>query len=189
MTPPEITLGNHTSTHRTRGTTPQALNTEQTGRDIALLLLRLAVGLSLAGHGVQKLFGWFDGSGLDGTGQFFTSIGYPAGRTMAVVAGLSEALGGLGLALGLLTPLAGAAVVGTMINVVVVTRGDGFMAPEGVEYAVVLAVAAAAVCLAGPGRYAVDRLLPVLRTHRLSHGLAALALACVTAAAVLLTRT
>lgn len=101
------------------------------GYDAGLLLLRLALGLTMAAHGAQKLFGWFGGPGLDGTGQFFTMSGYPAGRTMAVVAGLSETLGGLGLVAGLLTPLAGAAVVGTMINALAVKWGGGFFAPKG----------------------------------------------------------
>lgn len=99
--------------------------------DAALLLLRLALGLTMAGHGAQKLFGWFSGVGLGGAGRVFTSAGYPAGKAMAVMAGLSEVLGGVGLALGLLTPLAGAAVVGVMVNAVAVKWGGGFFAPTG----------------------------------------------------------
>ncbi|MYV78377.1 DoxX family membrane protein, partial [Streptomyces sp. SID1046] len=78
------------------------------GHDTGLLLLRLVLGLTMAAHGAQKLFGWFGGGGISGTGQFFTASGYSAGDAMAVLAGLTETLGGLGLALGLLTPLAGA---------------------------------------------------------------------------------
>ncbi len=153
-----------------------------------LLVLRLALGLTMAAHGAQKLLGWFDGPGLEGTGQFFASSGYPAPEAMALVAALTETLGGLALALGLLTPLAGAAVLGTMLNALAVKWGGGFFAPEGVEYEVLLAAGAAALTLTGPGRYAVDRLLPALRAHRLSRGVAALALGVVTAAAVLLLR-
>ncbi|MFE7166698.1 DoxX family protein [Streptomyces sp. NPDC057616] len=156
--------------------------------DTGLLLLRLALGLTMAGHGAQKLFGWFSGPGLDGTGTFFTSVGYPAGKTMAVVDGLSELLGGLGVALGLLTPLAGAAVVGVMINAMAVKWGGGFFVPTGVEYELTLAVAAAALALTGPGRLAVDRHLPGVRAHRVVHGLAAIALGVVVAAVVLLVR-
>ncbi|QIK08973.1 DoxX family protein [Streptomyces sp. Je 1-4] len=158
------------------------------GYDAGLLLLRLALGLTMAAHGAQKLFGWFGGPGLDGTGQFFTMSGYPAGRTMAVVAGLTETLGGLGLAAGLLTPLAGAAVVGTMINALAVKWGGGFFAPKGVEYELLLTVGAAALTLTGPGRYAIDRLLPGLRAARPVHGLLALLLGVVMAAGVLLVR-
>ncbi|MFH8592498.1 DoxX family protein [Streptomyces rimosus] len=156
--------------------------------DIGLLVLRLAVGLTMAAHGAQKLFGWFGGGGLDGTGQFFTASGYPSGKAMAVVAGLSETLGGLGLVLGLLTPLAGAALVGTMVNALGVKWGGGFFAPEGVEYELLLTAGAAALTLTGPGRYAVDRLLPVLRAHRLAYGVAALVLAVVVALVFLLIR-
>lgn len=183
---------------------PQAAQTAQTARsastppsaathaapphayDTGLLVLRVAVGLTIAAHGTQKLFGWFKGGGLDGTGQFFTSLGYPSGEAMAVVAGLAEALGGLGLVLGLLTPLAGAAVAGTMINVVWIERSNGFVG--GYELPLLIGAAAAALALTGPGRYAVDRLLPVLRTHRLAYGAAALLLAAVSASATLLTR-
>ncbi|MEU9122401.1 DoxX family protein [Streptomyces sp. NPDC048506] len=159
------------------------------GYDTGLLLLRLVLGLTMAAHGAQKLFGWFGGPGLDGTGQFFTMSGYPSGRAMAVVAGVSEALGGLGLVVGLLTPLAAAAVVGTMINALAVKWGGGFFAPKGVEYELLLAAGAAALALTGPGRYAVDRILPGLRAHRLAYGVAALLLAAVMAGGVLLVRT
>ncbi|WP_326808928.1 DoxX family protein [Streptomyces sp. NBC_01775] len=172
-------------------TTPhpaQASRSSQHGYDAGLLTLRLVLGLAMAAHGAQKLFGWFGGHGLDGTARSFTAMGYPSGRTMALVAGLTETLGGLGLAVGLLTPLAGAAVLGTMVNAFTVTWDGSFFAPEGVEYAVVLAAGAACLTLTGPGRYAADHLLPVLRDHRLAHGLAALALALATACAVLLTR-
>ncbi|GAA2334340.1 hypothetical protein Scani_59160 [Streptomyces caniferus] len=158
------------------------------GYDTGLLLLRLALGLTMAAHGAQKLFGWFGGPGLDGTGQFFTMSGYPSGRVMAVVAGLSETLGGLGLVVGLLTPLAAAAVVGTMVNALAVKWGGGFFAPKGVEYELLLTAGAATLALTGPGRYAIDRLLPGLRTHRLRYGVVALVLGVVLAGAVLLVR-
>lgn len=114
--------------------------------------------------------------------------GYPSGRAMAVVAGLSETLGGLGLVVGLLTPLAGAAVVGTMINALAVKWGGGFFAPKGVEYELLLTAGAAALALTGPGRYAIDRALPGLRAHRLAYGVAALLLGAVIAGGVLLVR-
>jgi putative oxidoreductase len=161
------------------------------GHDAGLLLLRLAVGLTIAVHGSQKLFGWFDGGGLTSTGMGFEAMGYPSGKTMAVIAGLSEFAGGLALALGLFTPLAAAAVVGTMLNAVVAVHWEGgFFSPDGIEYPMLLGLGAAALALTGPGRYAADPSLPVpaLRAHRLEYGLAALALAVVTAFVVLLTR-
>ncbi|MFI9273080.1 DoxX family protein [Kitasatospora sp. NPDC052896] len=169
-----------------------SLNSDRTsngtpGQDVGLLVLRLAVGLTLAAHGSQIL-GWISGSGLDATGRFFTMSGYPSGRAMAVVAGLGELLGGLGLAAGLLTPLAAAAVVGTMVNAVAVKWNGGFFAPQGIEYELLLTAGAAALALTGPGRLAADRLLPGLRSHRTAYGVAALALALASAAVILALR-
>ncbi|CAM5341895.1 hypothetical protein SAVIM338S_01072 [Streptomyces avidinii] len=156
--------------------------------DVGLLLLRVVLGLTMAAHGSQKLFGWFGGGGISGTGKFFTASGYPAGDTMAVIAGLTETLGGLGLVAGLLTPLAGAAVVGTMINAMAVHGAGSFFAPQGIEYEILLTTGAAALALTGPGRYAADRFLPVLRGHRLAHGALAVALGAVIAGVLLLVR-
>lgn len=167
---------------------PGAAAADPRALDAGLLVLRLAVGLTVAAHGAQKLFGWFGGGGIDGTAGFFTSVGYPSGTAMAVVAGLTETFGGLALALGLLTPLAGAAVFGTLLNALAVKWGGGFFAPDGVEYEVLLVAAAAGLTLAGPGRIAADRMLPVVRRHRLTHGAAALLLGAVVAGVVLLVR-
>ncbi|MGW4893227.1 DoxX family protein [Kitasatospora sp. NPDC004240] len=169
-------------------TAPTAATASPHAYDAGLLLLRLALGLTMAAHGSQKLFGWFGGGGLDGTGKFFTMSGYPAGDAMAVVAGLSETLGGLALAVGLLTPLAAAALVGVMVNALAVTWGGGFFAPKGSEYELLLTAGAAALALTGPGRYAVDRFLPVVRAHRLAYGAAALVVGLATAGVTLLLR-
>ncbi|MGE7384023.1 DoxX family membrane protein [Streptomyces sp. NPDC004126] len=175
---------------KTPAAAPAAPVADTSSCDAGLLLLRVVLGLAVAAHGTQKLFGWFGGGGISGTGQFFTASGYPAGDAMAALAGLTETLGGLGLALGLLTPLAGAAVTGTMINALAVHGAGAFFAPKGMEYELLLAAAAAALTLAGPGRHAVDRLLPVpaLRTHRLALGAQALALGVVLAVVTLLIR-
>ncbi|GHF66074.1 hypothetical protein GCM10010218_54420 [Streptomyces mashuensis] len=153
-----------------------------------LLLLRLMLGIIMVTHGTQKLFGWWNGPGIDGTAKGMEHFGYPAPKVMAVVAGLSETLGGLGLAVGLLTPLAAAAVLGTMINALDVTWDGGFLLPSGVEFTLLVAVSAAALALTGPGRYAVDAYLPVLRAHRLAYGVAAIALALVVGAVFILIR-
>ncbi len=146
------------------------------------------LGIIMMAHGTQKLFGWFDGPGLDGTAKGFELFGYPAPKTMAVVAGLSETLGGLGLFLGFLTPLAAAAVLGTMINALGVTWEGGFLGPKGVEFTLLVAVSAAALALTGAGAYGVDRFVPGLRVPRLAVGVGAIALACVAGAVVLLIR-
>ncbi|MFF7636476.1 DoxX family protein [Kitasatospora sp. NPDC008050] len=177
-----------TATTRATTTAPTGHAATAHAYDAGLLLLRVALGLTMAAHGSQKLFGWFGGGGLTGTGKFFTMSGYPAGKAMAAVAGLSESLGGLGLAVGLLTPLAGAALVGTMINALAVTWGGGFFAPKGVEYELLLTAAAAGIALTGPGRYALDRFVPVLRAHRLAYGAGGVALGLAVSGVVLLIR-
>ncbi|MDJ0380034.1 DoxX family protein [Streptomyces sp. G-G2] len=177
-----------TPTLTPEATTPSGVAPAHPFAGSGLLILRLVLGLTMAAHGSQKLFGWFEGGGISGTGKFFTMSGYPAGESMAVVAGLSEVLGGLGLAAGLLTPLAGAAVVGTMINAIAVKGTGSFFAPAGIEYELLLTAAAAALALTGPGRFALDRFVPVLRTHRPVYGAIAVLLGLVLAGAVLLAR-
>ena len=129
--------------------------------NVGLLLLRLVVGLTLAAHGSQKLFGWFGGPGLDATGQFFAMLGFPPGRRHALMAGLAETGGGLLLAVGLFTPFAAAAIIGVMLVAIVsVHIKKGFFAQNGgYEYNLVLAVAALALAFAGPGSLSVDALL------------------------------
>jgi putative oxidoreductase len=125
-----------------------------------LLLLRVVVGVALVGHGTQKLFGWFGGHGPRTTGAFFEMVGYRPGVLFAVMAGLSEAGGGSLLALGFLTPLAGAAVIGVMLNAASSLRDRGpWIINGGWEYTVVLATAGASIALTGPGAASVDNAL------------------------------
>jgi putative oxidoreductase len=121
-----------------------------------ILLLRVVVGLAFVGHGTQKLFGWFGGYGPKGTGGFFASLGYRAGVLMAVAAGLSEAVGGTLLALGFVTPLAGALLATVMINAIAsVTFKKTFM--FGSELEIVYLTTAVALVAIGPGRFSIDR--------------------------------
>ncbi|MBL1110010.1 DoxX family membrane protein [Streptomyces sp. 5-8] len=137
----------------------RTLEQRVTAGDCGLLLLRLTFGLFMAGHGSQKLFGLFGGPGLTATGKGFDALGYRPGKVYAVICGLSEFLGGLGLAVGLLTPLAAAALIGVMINAMAtVTGAHGLWDTDGgVEYNVAIAVVALAVAAIGPGRLAIDR--------------------------------
>lgn len=156
------------------------------GSDSGLLVLRAALGLVMAAHGAQQLLGWFGGGGIDGTAAFFAASGYSAATLMAVLSGLSHVVGGLALVIGLATPLACAAIIGTMINAVAVMWGSGFFAAKGgMEYELLLIVATAAVALTGPGRLAVDRGLPVLREHRTSLGVAGIVVGVVSGLLVL----
>ncbi|HEY3971951.1 MAG TPA: DoxX family protein [Candidatus Sulfotelmatobacter sp.] len=126
--------------------------------DIGLLLLRLTLGFTLAAHGTQKLFGWFGGPGLTTTGQFFAVLGFPPGRRHALMAALSEIVGGALLAVGLATPAAAAAVVSVMLVAAVTAHGGKgfFIQNGGYEYPFVLAVAALTVAFTGPGSLSID---------------------------------
>ncbi|RFC78010.1 DoxX family protein [Streptomyces sp. AcE210] len=149
--------------HRPSTTSESAAQGTVTARtsasDWGLLLIRLTFGLLMAGDGAQKLFGISGGQGLTETGKGFAALGYHPGKLFASIGGLSEFLGGLGLALGLLTPLAAAAVIGVMINAMAtVTGAHGLWATDGgVEYNVCIAVVALGIAATGPGRLAVDR--------------------------------
>src|SRR4029453_1279034 len=100
--------------------------------DIGFLLLRLTVGLTLAAHGAQKLFGWFGGPGLDAIGQGFAALGFHPGRRHALLASVVEIGGGLLLALGLFTPLAAAIVFSVMVVAgVSVHLKKGFFLAQG----------------------------------------------------------
>ena len=128
-----------------------------------LLILRLVVGLTLAAHGAQKLFGWFGGYGLAGTGQFFEQLGFRPGRVQAALAGTAELVGGLFLAAGFLTPAAAAAIVAVMLVAAVsVHIKKGFFATNGgYEYTLVLGGAALALAFTGPGSLSIDQALGI----------------------------
>ncbi|GGU73166.1 hypothetical protein GCM10010211_43780 [Streptomyces albospinus] len=153
-----------------RATTPTARHaTAATGpsppavrpADVGVLLMRLPVGLLMAAHGAQKLFGLFGGHGIQATGRDFEALGYHPGAIFAGVAGASEFLGGLGVAVGLLTPLAAAALVGVMINAMVVTSPHGLWSTEdGIEYPMVITLVVLGVTLIGPGALSLDRFFP-----------------------------
>lgn len=131
-------------------------------QDLGLLLLRVALGVVFIAHGLQKAFGWWGGSGLDGFKDALTEAGYQhAGLLTYLTAGAQIAAGVL-LVLGLFTPMAAAVALAFLVNSVLVTfaaqRVDGglFVFGSNAEYLLVLSVAAAAVILCGPGRYGFD---------------------------------
>ncbi len=128
--------------------------------DVALLALRVGVGLTLAAHGWNKIRG-----GLDGTGRWFESMGMRPGWLHARLAAFTEIGAGVALALGLLTPFAGAAFVGLMLVAGIVAHKDNgffvFRPGQGWEYTFVLGLIGAAFGALGPGRFSLDRALGI----------------------------
>jgi putative oxidoreductase len=126
-----------------------------------LLVARLVLGGLLAAHGAQKLFGWFGGHGLAGTGGFFEALGFRPGRLFATAAALTEVAGGLLVALGFLGPLGPALAVSVMIvaAVSVHLKNGVFATSNGIELPLLYATVAVALALTGPGRYSLDALL------------------------------
>jgi putative oxidoreductase len=121
-------------------------------------LLRATVGGLFVGHGTQKLFGWFGGSGLEGTRGFMDKLGMKPAKRNALAVGAAETTGGTLLALGLLTPLAGALLTGTMASAVRLVHGKNgpWNSDGGYEYNLVLAAAVFALTDAGPGDWSLD---------------------------------
>ena len=134
--------------------------------NLSRLLLRLTVGGFFIGHGTQKLFGWFGGHGLQGTGQFFESLGLRPGKRHAAAAGTAEAAGGVLLAAGLATPLAAASLTGVMLTAIrkVHLKNGPWVGEGGYEYNVVLIAAVLALAELGPGDWSLDRRLGTERT-------------------------
>ena len=123
--------------------------------DLGLLIIRLVIGLLFVGHGAQKLFGWFGGYGLKGTGGWLDSIGVKPGVAMALVAGLGELVGGLLFATGV-GFWAGAILIAiTMLVAIVKVHGqNGLWATQnGYEYNLALIAVAIGLALVGPGAY------------------------------------
>jgi putative oxidoreductase len=124
--------------------------------DLGLLIIRLVIGLTFVGHGAQKLFGWFGGTGITGTGSWLESIGIKEGaKVWAILAGLFEFIGGLLFAAGFLTWLGAIMIVIIMIDAIFAVHGKNgyWMTNGGFEYNLVLIAAAIGVALIGPGEY------------------------------------
>lgn len=128
---------------------------------VGLLIIRVVVGLTIMGHGSQKLFGWFGGGGLQATGKGFESMGFKPGVPMVLLASLSEIVGGGLFVLGLLTPFASLLIVIPMVVAIFKVHGsNGFWNGNGgIEYNLVLMAAAICVGLTGAGSIAIDALI------------------------------
>jgi putative oxidoreductase len=143
--------------------------------DLALISLRLVIGLLFVGHGAQKLFGAFGGGGLEGTASNFDRMGLRPGRLHATAAGTAELGGGALLALGLFTPFAAAALIGVMTAAAwsVHSKNGLWVTNSGYEYNLVLGVAAFAVATIGAGSWSLDSALGIVADGEV-WGLAAL---------------
>ena len=155
-----------TSQSRTPAWLAVLVRTRNTTRtvDVALVAVRIALAWIFFVYGTQKLFGWFDGGGLDGTADFMANTaGLKPGRFFAVMGGLIEFGGAIALALGIVARLAGLALLVDMVMAMItVTWSKGLLyqtsppATPGYQLNVALAALAVVVALLGAGRFSAD---------------------------------
>ncbi|HVW40483.1 MAG TPA: DoxX family protein [Amycolatopsis sp.] len=129
------------------------------GLDFGLLILRIVLGGTLGAHGLQKVFGLFDGPGIGEFARILGDQGYTSQTTvLAWVGGVTEIAGGALLILGLFTPVAAGALLAISANAVYLTHTEGFFqhGEQGYEYHVALAGIALALLFTGPGRISFD---------------------------------
>lgn len=131
--------------------------------NLAVLVLRAVMGSLLAGHGAQKLFGSFNGPGLEGTSGWLESLGMRPGRPWAVAAGLSEFGGGVFMILGLLNPIGPLGAIGSMVMATAKAHSVKpiWVTEGGAELPVTNIAIATALMLNGPGKYSLDRALGI----------------------------
>ncbi len=131
-----------------------------TSSTLSSIPLRLGLGITMAAHGSQKLFGLFGGYGLQGTAGFFeNSLGMKPGILFASLAGGAEFFGGLLLLIGLATRPAAALIGFTMLVALASVHSKGFFAPNGMEYVLVLILASASLVITGGGSWSLDKRL------------------------------
>nr|WP_318540879.1 DoxX family protein [Terribacillus saccharophilus] len=128
---------------------------------IAILLIRILLGLTFIGHGLQKTVGWFGGNGWNKTVESFGNMKLKPPRLMAFSAALCEIGGGLLLALGLLTPLASILIIAAMVAAIITVTGrNGYwITNNGAEYNILIIMVSIAIIIVGPGIYSLDYLL------------------------------
>ncbi|MEJ2720355.1 MAG: DoxX family protein [bacterium] len=128
--------------------------------DFAMLAVRVAAGTIFAAHGAQKLFALFGGPGLAGTVQFLGSVGY--------LVAVGEFFGGLGVLTGFLSRFSAASHIVIMCGAIITVHGKNgfFLSSKGFEYNLALIGLSAAILIAGPGKYAIGRLLPLPKSAK-----------------------
>jgi putative oxidoreductase len=130
---------------------------------IGLLLARVVIGLLMAAHGAQKLFGWFGGYGLSATGEFLAQIGFRPGRAFAFMASFTEVVSGLLVASGFLGPIGPALMISVMIVAAITVHwAHGlFAAKNGIELPLLYGAAAFGLAMTGFGPYSLDAWLGI----------------------------
>ena len=128
---------------------------------LGLLIARLVLGLLMAAHGSQKLFGWFGGYGLRTTGEFFVQLGFRPGRLFATAASVGEVVSGLLVAFGFLGPVGPALMISVMLVAAMSVHWQHglFATSNGIELPLLYATGAFGLALVGPGVYSLDALL------------------------------
>lgn len=139
---------------------------------VGMLLLRIVVGMLFIGHGTRKLFGWFGwfgGDGRKGTAELVGSLPDSPPKTVAILVGLAETVGGTLLLLGLLTPVGTALIVGVMVSAILLVHAPNgvWHADGGLELPLVYIVASLAAALA-PGRFSLDHALGIAWNGRVA---------------------
>ena len=131
---------------------------QHTESAVGPVALRVAAGVIFSAHGAQKLFGWFGGYGLEGTGQFMASIGLEPGYAMALLVGSAEFFGGLALLLGLFVrPAAFLLAITMFVAIVTVHLSSGlFMSNGGYEFGLALFAMSLALLATGAGKWSID---------------------------------
>lgn len=133
---------------------------QQALRDAGLLLLRAWLAVVFTYHGGQKLFGWFNGYGLEATAGWMGSVGIPVPKLSALVASSAELFGGWLLLVGLLSRPVAAILAFTMLVATWTHAGNGFNAATGgIEYPATWLVVLTALAFVGPGRWTLARLI------------------------------
>jgi putative oxidoreductase len=129
--------------------------------DTTLLILRLVVGLTFAGHGAQKAFGWWNGPGIEGWQKAVAGMRFQPAPLWTVVSVGTELVGGALIAIGLFTPLAATLLIGQSVVIILKAHlPKGFWNKNGgIEFPLALAAGVVAILGVGPGAYSVDRLI------------------------------
>lgn len=138
------------------------------GFEYGFLVVRLVIGLAIAAHGAQKLFGWYGGYGLAGTGGFFETLGFRPGKLFAGAAGTSEFVGGLLIATGLFGAVGPMLVLSTMLVAMlsVHIKNGFFAAGNGIEVPLIYAAGVVTLAFAGYGALSLDTLFGISVTSQ-----------------------